>query len=84
MAKKVNKKKAHKKEFVRIKQTFYVDAIIETTEDEDDISIYKRIKEHLKHNGGAETVICQGGDIDFKRLKRKPTEEDEDTYECID
>ena len=77
-------KKVYKKQFIRIKQTFYVDAIIEVAEDEDDVSIHKRIKEHLKHSGGAEAVINQGGDIDFKRLRRKPTEEDEDTYECID
>lgn len=72
------------KHFVRIKQEFYIDAIIDINKNETNNSIYNRIKDHIDNNGGAESIIVLGGNITFEKLKRKPTEEDEDTYECID
>ena len=72
------------KKFVRIKQTFYVDAIMDIAKGETSESIQQRVEDHLESNGGAETVIVLGGNVTTEVLKRKPTLADEDSYECID
>ncbi len=72
------------KKFIRIKQSYYVDAIIDVAKDEDMNSIENRVETHIKENGGADSIIVLGGDITVQILKRKPKLSDEDKYECID
>lgn len=73
------------KKFVRIQQTFTLQAIMDVEENETDEDIARRVKEHCKANGGAETVICCGGDITAQVYNgATPTIEDEESYECID
>jgi len=72
------------KRFVRIKQMFYVDAIMDIGPDETEESIKERVFRHLENNGGANTVINQGGDISLRIGIMRPTKADEDAFECID
>lgn len=72
------------KRFVEITQTYKTYAIMDVDDDENYDTVQSRIGEHIKHNGGAETILCLGGEIKHKILKRKPKNEDEDSFECID
>ncbi len=72
------------KRFIKIEQKFFTTAIIDIDDKESDESILERIMEHCDNNGGAEAVICMGGDISFEYLPKKPTKKDEDRFECID
>lgn len=72
------------KKFVKIKQEFWVTAIMDIPEGESEEKTLQRIEKHCENEGGAENVITLGGEITFKTLRRKPTEKDEDNFECID
>ena len=73
------------KKFVDITQTYRVRVIMDIGKNETDESVMKRIEEHLKNNGGAETVICSDGEISFDVVNgEKPIRSDEDDFECID
>ena len=71
--------------FVEIKQTFNITAIMNIADDETNESILKRIKKHLLENPD---FICMGGDVTFSLLPDMspyiPTDEDKDSFECID
>lgn len=72
------------KKFIRIEQTFYTIAIMDVEDDESISHIKERVKSHLDRNG-ADNVINQGGDIKCSIVKRiNPSDDDSDTYECID
>ena len=74
------------KKFVRVKQTYYVDCIMDIKDGETEQHIYDRIHEHCINAGGFENVIVQDGGITFKVkwFHETPTKKDEDTYEVID
>ena len=73
------------KKFVDITQIYRVRVIMDIGKNETDESVMKRIEEHLKNNGGAETVICGDGEIGFDVVNdEKPIRSDEDDFECID
>ena len=77
------------KRFVKITQTFTCTAIMDISPDDTPDVIIRRIKNHCENNGGPETVICDGGNIDYTLCCEAdgfgtPTSADEEKYECID
>ena len=72
------------KKFVRVEQVFYNDVIMDIDDNESNEEILKRVMHHLKTNG-IENVICMGGNINCDVIDNvKPTDGDEDRFECID
>ena len=72
------------KKFIQITQTWRTTAIIDIPKGETEEETLKRIKSHIENNGGPETIICLGGEIEFSKMPGTPTSDDEDSYECID
>lgn len=69
---------------LRLEQTFYVDAIMDIGPEDTDETVKERVIKHLENNGGADTVINQGGDIAIKFRYGFPSKKEEEMLECID
>ena len=75
------------KQFIKITQTYHTIAIMDIDDNETKEEVLDRIKEYINDtDGGVETIIINGGEINFEYIPHfgEPTEEDELSYECID
>lgn len=68
---------------INIVQTYHKKAIIDIPDFESKENTMLRIREYIENNGGYDTVIDQGGDVDFVYTNERPTPENEQIYECI-
>lgn len=72
------------KQFVRIQQTFTLEAIMDVKKGETEEQLAARVKEYCDANGGPERIIVCGGKITAQATGEKPNKEDYDDYEVID
>lgn len=72
------------KRILNVTQTFHKKIIMDVTMEMSNKDIMDKINKYIKNNGGADTVIDQGGEIDFEITKLPVIPEVEDRYECID